>query len=83
MAINETGMDEEEVDRQIARDNARADELGLVLDSDPRRTDMRGAEKVEAVDPEEAGAASPVGGKRPAKPPANKRGKESRKELIQ
>jgi capsid protein len=35
-------MDEEEVDRQIARDNERADELGLVLDSDPRKTDARG-----------------------------------------
>jgi capsid protein len=38
MSINEMGMDEEEVDRQIARDNERADELGLVLDSDPRKT---------------------------------------------
>ena len=27
---------------QIARDNERADELGLVLDSDPRKTDARG-----------------------------------------
>ena len=55
MAINEMGMDEEEVDRQIARDNERADGLGLILDSDPRRTDARGAQKVEAVDPEAAG----------------------------
>ena len=51
MSINETGMDEEEVDRQIANDNERADELGLVLDSDPRKTDARGAEKVEADRP--------------------------------
>ena len=42
MSINEMGLDEEEVDRQIARDNERADELGLVLDSDPRKTDARG-----------------------------------------
>ena len=42
MSINETGQDEEEVDEQIARDNARADRLGLVLDSDPRKTDGRG-----------------------------------------
>ena len=55
MSINETGMDEEEVDRQIARDNDRADELELVLDSDPRRTDARGAEKVEATSPEDVG----------------------------
>ena len=33
MSINETGQDEEEVDEQIARDNERADRLGLVLDS--------------------------------------------------
>jgi lambda family phage portal protein len=42
MSINETGQDEEEVDEQIARDNERADRLGLVLDSDPRKTDARG-----------------------------------------
>jgi len=42
MSINETGLDEEEVDEQIARDNERADRLGLVLDSDPRKTDARG-----------------------------------------
>jgi lambda family phage portal protein len=42
MSINETGMDEEDVDRQIARDNDRADELGLVLDSDPRKTTPKG-----------------------------------------
>jgi lambda family phage portal protein len=47
MAINETGEDEEEVDRQIAQDNARADEYGHVFDSDPRRTDARGAQNVE------------------------------------
>ena len=55
MSINETGMDEEEVDRQIAKDNERADELGLVLDSDPRKTDARGAEKVEATMPDDDG----------------------------
>jgi capsid protein len=42
MSINETGLDEEEVDAQIARDNERTDRLGLVLDSDPRKTDARG-----------------------------------------
>jgi len=42
MSVNETGLDEEEVDAQIARDNERADRLGLVLDSDPRKTDARG-----------------------------------------
>ena len=62
MSINETGKDEEEVDRQIARDNERADELELVLDSDPRRTDARGAQKVEATDAEDVGDG---GGKQP------------------
>jgi lambda family phage portal protein len=85
MSINETGMDEEEVDRQIAKDNERADDLGLVLDSDPRRTDARGAQKVEDVTAEDAGdagkpAKAPV---KPTAPPTNKRGKESRMEVIQ
>ena len=43
------------MDRQIAKDNERADKLGLVLDSDPRRTDARGAEKVEATIAEDTG----------------------------
>lgn len=36
-AISTFGYDAEDVDREIALDNARADELGLTLDSDPRR----------------------------------------------
>src|SRR5262249_11782895 len=55
MSINETGEDEEAVDQQIAKDNERADDLGLVLDSDPRRTDARGAQKVEDTNPENVG----------------------------
>ena len=35
-AISGNGYDAEDVDREIAADNARADELGLVFDSDPR-----------------------------------------------
>jgi lambda family phage portal protein len=35
-AISANGYDAEDVDREIAADNARADGLGLVLDSDPR-----------------------------------------------
>jgi len=34
----ERGYDVEQIDREIAADNARADRLGLVLESDPRRT---------------------------------------------
>jgi lambda family phage portal protein len=84
MSINETGQDEEEVDRQIKRDNDRADELELVLDSDPRRTDARGAEKVEATSPEDVGDAPPPKKPKTApKPPAKKKGKESHLEVIQ
>ena len=35
-AISANGYDAEDVDREIAADNARADGLGLVFDSDPR-----------------------------------------------
>lgn len=35
-AISGNGHDAEDVDREIAADNARADDLGLVFDSDPR-----------------------------------------------
>jgi capsid protein len=42
MSIDEAGMDEEEVDEQIDRDNEHADRLGLVRDSRPRKTDGRG-----------------------------------------
>ena len=77
MSINESGMDEEDVDRQIAKDNERADKLGLVLDSDPRRTDARGAEKVEATDAEDAGDSdTAAAGKATRK-------EQSRKEMVQ
>ena len=35
-AISAYGYDAEDIDREIAADNARADDLGLVFDSDPR-----------------------------------------------
>ena len=35
-AISSFGYDAEDIDREIAADNARADALGLVFDSDPR-----------------------------------------------
>lgn len=41
-AISAFGMDAEDVDREIAADNARADALGLIFDSDPRRTTRDG-----------------------------------------
>lgn len=41
-AISANGYDAEDVDREIAADNARADALGLIFDSDPRRTSKDG-----------------------------------------
>jgi lambda family phage portal protein len=35
--VSEQGYDTEEIDREIAADNARADSLGLEYDSDPRK----------------------------------------------
>ena len=42
-AISSFGYDAEDVDREIAADNARADALGLVFDSDPRKVAKTGA----------------------------------------
>ena len=36
--VSELGYDTEEIDQEIAADNARADQAGLILDSDPRHT---------------------------------------------
>jgi lambda family phage portal protein len=41
-AVSKRGGSAEEVDRQTAEDNARADELGLVHDSDPRKVSGAG-----------------------------------------
>jgi lambda family phage portal protein len=41
--VAERGQDIETVDAEIAEDNARADELGLVFDTDPRKTAGSGA----------------------------------------
>jgi len=46
-AISSFGYDAEDVDREIAADNVRADALGLVLDSDPRRVAKTGAAQPE------------------------------------
>ena len=45
-AISSFGYDAEDVDREIAADNARADDLGLIFDSDPRHD-----KPVAAADP--------------------------------
>ena len=48
-AISSFGYDAEAIDREIAADNARADELGLVLDSDPRKVARTGAAQAGAA----------------------------------
>ena len=48
-AVSTYGYDIEEIDREIAADNQRADDLGLVFDSDARRTSRSGVEKDPAV----------------------------------
>lgn len=77
MSINETGEDEEEVDRQIAKDNERADQLELVFDSDPRKT-APPAGGAGGTLGKGGGETEGDGGKPPAKPPAKKRSKESK-----
>ena len=44
-AVSSTGADPEALDEQIAADNQRADKLGLVYDSDPRRVTLQGLEQ--------------------------------------
>jgi lambda family phage portal protein len=62
------GDDVEEIDREIAEDKARADNLGLTLDSDPSRVNLTGATQAKPAgsalpDPaEEAGAVQPPAG---------------------
>jgi len=47
-AVSAFGYDAEDVDREIATDNARADSLGLVFDSDPRKVATTGAAQPES-----------------------------------
>jgi capsid protein len=46
-AIAQTGADPEALDEEIARDNARADRLGLIFDTDPRKVTQQGLEQVQ------------------------------------
>lgn len=50
-AVSLTGLDIEQVDREIAADNARADTLGLVLDSDPRKVTQQGQGQADGTTP--------------------------------
>jgi len=47
-AVSASGWDAEQIDAEIAQDNARADRLGNVYDSDPRRTTLQGQEQPTA-----------------------------------
>ncbi|MCL9851876.1 phage portal protein (plasmid) [Ralstonia solanacearum P673] len=49
-AISTFGYDAEDIDREIAADNARADALGLIFDSDPRHTAKDGAPAASRTD---------------------------------
>lgn len=44
--IRELGYDPEDIEREIQEDNKNADEKGLILDSDPRRTNNGGQAQV-------------------------------------
>lgn len=48
-AVSMSGWDAEQIDAEIAADNARADRLGNVYDSDPRRTTLQGQEQPAAA----------------------------------
>ena len=70
MSINEAGMDEEDVDRQIAKDNERADDLELVFDSDPRKTAPPAGGAGGTLGKGGGETETEGGDKPPAKPPA-------------
>ena len=60
-AISANGYDAEDVDREIAADNRRADDLGLIFDSDPRYTSKDGGSgepNRNAVTPDATGSDS-------------------------
>jgi lambda family phage portal protein len=44
-AVAGTGVDPEALDREIAEDNRRADQLGLIYDSDARKVTLQGLEQ--------------------------------------
>jgi lambda family phage portal protein len=54
--VSESGIDPIALDEQIAQDNARADRLNLVFDSDPRKVTQQGLEQPQAA-PQEGVAA--------------------------
>lgn len=55
-AIKQNGRDPQEVFQEIKETNDKLDELGLTLESDPRRTDKSGKKKEEADEKEDKNA---------------------------
>ena len=62
-ALRERGYDPEAVFNEMAADNKRIDELGLVLDSDPRKTSQQGLAQTAPPEPEPAVPAKGGNGK--------------------
>lgn len=58
--VSENGYDSEAIDAEIAADNARADELGLVYDSDARWTDRAGRSLPPSIVDEQAQDKNPA-----------------------
>lgn len=54
--VSAAGDDVEQIDTEIAGDNSRADRLGIVLDSDPRKTTRSGAASGQGDDEQPEGA---------------------------
>jgi lambda family phage portal protein len=57
--VSQSGLDSEVLDEEIRRDNERADRLGLIFDSDPRKVSQQGQEQSQ---PQEVPSASSSAG---------------------
>lgn len=53
--VRKRGLDPLQLDAEIAADNARADDLGLVFDSDPRAVSGRGVSQITTPPPDGGG----------------------------
>ena len=65
--VRKRGLDPVQLDAEIAADNARADELGLIFDSDPRAVSGRGVSQVASPPPD--GRPKPKGRGQPTPEP--------------
>jgi capsid protein len=68
--VRELGYDPQEVLSEIKAWNAKLDEAGVVLDSDPRKTSQQGQEQPSEAAPVPPPAAPPAGRPAPAGKPA-------------